>query len=50
MEKHLASFDFILDTVSAHHDFNAYLDLLKRDGTLTLVGRLQPRCRFKALA
>ncbi|MBZ5614731.1 MAG: NAD(P)-dependent alcohol dehydrogenase [Acidobacteriia bacterium] len=38
MQKHLASFDFILDTVSAPHDLNAYIDLLKRDGTLTLVG------------
>ena len=38
MEKHLGSFDFILDTVSAQHDMNAYLALLKLDGTLTLVG------------
>jgi uncharacterized zinc-type alcohol dehydrogenase-like protein len=38
MRKHLGSFDFILDTVSAEHDLNAYLYLLKRDGTLTLVG------------
>ncbi len=38
MEKHVASFDFILDTVSAQHDLNAYLNLLKRDGTMTLVG------------
>ena len=38
MEKHVASFDFILDTVSATHDLNAYLNLLKRDGTMTLVG------------
>jgi len=38
MQKQLGSFDFILDTVSAAHDVNAYLDLLKRDGTLTLVG------------
>lgn len=38
MQKHLGSFDFILDTVSAQHDVNAYLNLLKRDGTLTLVG------------
>ena len=38
MQKHLASFDFILDTASAQHNLNAYLDLLKRDGTLTLVG------------
>src|SRR5713101_3255959 len=38
MKKHLNSFDFILDTVSAQHDINAYLALLKRDATLTLVG------------
>jgi len=38
MQKQLGSFDFILDTVSAVHDLNAYLGLLKRDGTLTLVG------------
>ncbi|MCI0392339.1 MAG: NAD(P)-dependent alcohol dehydrogenase [Acidobacteria bacterium] len=38
MKKHLNSFDFILDTVSGEHDLNAYLELLKRDGTLTLVG------------
>ncbi len=38
MRKHAASFDFILDAVSAPHDLTAYLNLLKRDGTLTLVG------------
>jgi alcohol dehydrogenase (NADP+) len=38
MDRHLGSFDFILDTVSAPHDLNAYLTLIKRDGTLTLVG------------
>lgn len=38
MRKHAGSFDFILDTVSAEHDVAAYLSLLKRDGTLTLVG------------
>src|ERR1700743_3543422 len=31
-------FDFIIDTVSAQHDFDTYLNLLKRDGTLILVG------------
>lgn len=31
-------FDFILDTVSAPHDMNAYLETLKTDGTLMLVG------------
>src|SRR5687768_5019950 len=38
MEKQVGSFDFILDTVSAQHDINAYLMLLRRDGNLTLVG------------
>ncbi|WP_426748751.1 NAD(P)-dependent alcohol dehydrogenase [Myxococcus faecalis] len=32
------SFDFILDTVSAQHDLNAYLRLLRRDGQMVLVG------------
>src|SRR6478672_9931574 len=38
MQKHEGSFDFILDAVSADHDINAYIDLLRRDGNLTLVG------------
>lgn len=38
MEKQAGSFDFILDCVSAEHDLNAYLNLLKLDGTLTQVG------------
>ncbi len=38
MQKHAGSFDFILDAVSAEHDLNAYISLLKRDGTMTLVG------------
>ncbi|MGC2792136.1 MAG: NAD(P)-dependent alcohol dehydrogenase [Candidatus Sulfotelmatobacter sp.] len=38
MAKHLGSFDFILDTVSAEHKLNSYLDLVKLDGTLALVG------------
>jgi alcohol dehydrogenase (NADP+) len=38
MQKHLGTFDFILDTVSAEHNVNAYLDLLKLNGTMTLVG------------
>jgi uncharacterized zinc-type alcohol dehydrogenase-like protein len=36
--KHAGSFDFILDCVSADHDLAPYLSLLKRDGTLCLVG------------
>jgi alcohol dehydrogenase (NADP+) len=38
MEKQQKRFDFIIDTVSAPHDLNAYLALLKRDGALVVVG------------
>jgi uncharacterized zinc-type alcohol dehydrogenase-like protein len=38
MARHASSFDFVLDAVSAQHDINAYLQLLKLDGALTLVG------------
>ena len=38
MQKQVGSFDFILDTVSVPHDLNVYLNLLKRNGTMTLVG------------
>ena len=38
MKKHAGSFDFILDAVSAEHDINAYIQLLRRDGNITLVG------------
>lgn len=38
LQKQAGRFDFILDCVSAEHDMNAYLNLLKLDGTLCLVG------------
>jgi uncharacterized zinc-type alcohol dehydrogenase-like protein len=38
MAAHSKSFDLIVDTVAAPHDLDAYTQLLKRDGTLTLVG------------
>ncbi|MBW8283264.1 MAG: NAD(P)-dependent alcohol dehydrogenase [Rhizobium sp.] len=38
MAKHANSFDFILNTVAASHNLDAFTNLLKRDGTLTLVG------------
>ncbi len=38
IQKHAGSFDFILDAVSANHDINAYINLLRRDGNITLVG------------
>jgi alcohol dehydrogenase (NADP+) len=39
MGKHKGSFDFILDAISAEHDINAYIQSLRRDGNLTIVGR-----------
>ena len=38
MNKLSGTFDFIIDTVSAKHDLGSYLNLLKRDATITLVG------------
>jgi D-arabinose 1-dehydrogenase-like Zn-dependent alcohol dehydrogenase len=38
MAKHAGTFDFILDAVAAPHDINAYINLLKPDGNITLVG------------
>ena len=38
MAKHAGSFDFILDAVAAPHDINAYINMLARDGNITMVG------------
>ncbi len=38
MKKHGGSFDFILDAVAAPHDINAYINMLARDGNITMVG------------
>jgi alcohol dehydrogenase (NADP+) len=38
MQAHLNSFDFILNTVAAPHPLDPFIELLKRDGTMTLVG------------
>ena len=38
MQRHAGSFDFILNTVSAQHDINSYLQLLRVDGAVTMVG------------
>lgn len=37
-KKHVGSFDFILDTIAAEHDLDSYIQLLRRDGNITLVG------------
>jgi len=38
MKKHAGTFDFILDCVAAPHDINAFINLLTRDGNITMVG------------
>ena len=38
MARHAGSFDFILDAVAADHDINAFINLLRRDGNITMVG------------
>jgi len=38
MNPHIGSFDFILDTIAAEHDINAYIRMLGLDGNITLVG------------
>jgi len=50
MKKHNGSFDFILDAVSADHDINAYLNLLGRDGNLTMVGAPSEPLRVPAFS
>ena len=50
MKKHIGSFDFILDTVSADHDINAYIHLLGRDGNITLVGAPEKPLAVSAFA
>jgi alcohol dehydrogenase (NADP+) len=50
MKKHAGSFDFILDAVSADHDINAYIQLLRRDGNITLVGASPKPLAVSAMA
>lgn len=42
MQKYASSFDFILSTIPTKHDLNPYVQLLKRDAALVLVGALEP--------
>jgi uncharacterized zinc-type alcohol dehydrogenase-like protein len=37
-QKHAGQFDILIDTISAPHDYNAYLGLLRPMGTMVLVG------------
>jgi alcohol dehydrogenase (NADP+) len=42
---HAGTFDFILNTVAAPHNLDAFTTLLKRDGTMCLVGDLPSHIR-----
>ena len=50
MKQHAGSFDFILDTIAAEHDINAYLNMLGLDGNLTLVGAPEKPLAVSAFA
>ncbi|QWF72374.1 NAD(P)-dependent alcohol dehydrogenase [Methylomonas paludis] len=50
MQNHAGSFDFILDTIAADHDINAYLNLLGHDGNITLVGAPEKPLAVSAFA
>jgi alcohol dehydrogenase (NADP+) len=42
MKAHRGSFDFLLNTVPVKHDLNPYLMLLARNGTMVIVGAIEP--------
>ena len=50
MNEHAGSFDLILDTVSAKHDIDVYLNQLKRSGNMVLVGAPQEPLSFGAFS
>jgi uncharacterized zinc-type alcohol dehydrogenase-like protein len=50
MQKHAGSFNFILDTIAADHDINAYINMLGRDGNITLVGAPEKPLAVSAFA
>ena len=50
MKEHALSLNLVIDAVSGAHDVNAYLDLLKVDGTLVLVGAPEDPLPVKAFS
>lgn len=42
VQKHLNSFDFILNTVPVAHEMDPYISMLKRDATMVMVGAVEP--------
>jgi uncharacterized zinc-type alcohol dehydrogenase-like protein len=50
MQHHAGTFNFILDTIAADHDINAYINMLGRDGNITLVGAPETPLQVSAFA
>jgi alcohol dehydrogenase (NADP+) len=50
MQKHAGTFNFILDTIAADHNINAYINMLGRDGNITLVGAPDTPLQVSAFA
>jgi len=50
MQKHAGTFNFILDTIAADHDINVYINMLGRDGNITLVGAPEKPLTVSAFA
>jgi uncharacterized zinc-type alcohol dehydrogenase-like protein len=50
MKQHAGSFNFILDTIAAAHDINAFINMLGRDGNITLVGAPETPLQISAFA
>ncbi|MDD2271253.1 MAG: NAD(P)-dependent alcohol dehydrogenase [Desulfuromonadaceae bacterium] len=50
MKQHAGTFNFILDTIAADHDINAYINMLGRDGNITLVGAPDTPLQVSAFA
>ena len=48
MSKEVGEFDFILNTIPVNHSIDAYLDLLKVDGTMCVVGAVEPLDKVNA--
>lgn len=48
MQRHAGSFDFLLNTIPVGHDADPYLNLLRRDATMVLVGSLEPLTQLNA--
>ncbi len=46
MEKYREKFDLLINTIPRHHDLNPYLNLLKRDATMVIVGAVELLDKF----